>query len=535
MTVTLTRTDKPAFYRDDVAIIGTTESFYNLVVATFPTRQAAKDGLNTLADGAPFFVDSFVYRKVIGSRLIKDFADAEPVGRWTLQHFGAVLDGVTDDTDAVQAAMDARGLGSEPVLVPESAAIATRFGFTGQQYIELTGNQATARITRPIVINALANVTFIGGRFRADHDDLGNNNFGTQPRRCMGEVRTLARSMFEFRGNLGENFRTRDFDIQNVHFHSVEFDGNFIASGLYYSGTYNSHLHACTVTHWPDEGYGVLTGSGRIEGDKNGAFDAAHNRISQYHISETSDNSPGRGFGLIIQTADAILTANICYSADCAVGFDEATNIQIMGLHPFNRGGDGTVNPNPPFDSGQKGLWIGSNCTGAVVTGCYFDTGDVLIESFERMTYMGNMHTGGASHLILKASGDDNDQAEGLRCIGNSVINVVFDESEATFRDNVKNAVFQGNSGQNGGFIRGLGGRMDLQRGTGFLRSINFTDRNGVDSHGIWSPAENELAWGNGSNQKFLLTADGPVIKSPNGTRYALTVDNAGNLTTTAV
>lgn len=72
----------------------------------------------------------------------------------------------------------------------------------------------------------------------------------------------------------------------------------------------------------------------------------------------------------------------------------------------------------------------------------------------------------------------------------------------------------------------------------------DFTNgSNGASAFGVWSSITSNTAFavGNGTayynrSNAFEVTSDGGVIlKSPNGTKYKITVDDTGNLTTTAV
>lgn len=90
-------------------------------------------------------------------------------------------------------------------------------------------------------------------------------------------------------------------------------------------------------------------------------------------------------------------------------------------------------------------------------------------------------------------------------------------------------------------------GRQHIARkNRGFLAGTGHDSTNakseGVSAVGEWSliDANTLFAVGNGTSHTarsnaFEVRSDGIVLKSPNGTRYKLAVDNSGNITTTAI
>ena len=422
-----------------------------------------------------------------GATTISDLPGFEPFMVWSPAHFGAVLDGSTDDLAALNA-MDAA---LAVALTLDTAANATA-SISGVPQRDVTFLGRYAGVSDTWLIEDMQHVRFINGGLKAVGGAWGNENL-----QLSNVATNFYKPLVKLSGELTETLE-RDYDIHHVSFDGFRFDGADKASLIGLLNTYHTVLRNCTGLNWPavsgvTSGYGVYTPEGKA-GYKNGALRIEGCNFSKRHIAATPDNDGGDGYAVIIQTADAMVSGLISYASDYCFYFDRTTNGQLVMGHPFAKGG-----------SDQKSVYIGSDCAGMRITNYYNDTANFEFHSFEHTLTSARFSGGANSTLELHA------HQVGENCTGLNLsdldlaANIVFDETDGTFSDNLNWNV--GNIWYNGAPAVGAGGRLMLQRGTASFPSQVYSDRSARDSVGWYSPQADAVAWG-GDGSTYVTVSD---------------------------
>ena len=329
-----------------------------------------------------------------------------------VKDFGAVGDGVTDDTAAIQAALNASN-NVEPVLIPKGNYVLT----------------STLTAFCPVIFNGVISVSSLSSvRFKLKSQPIVFNDYrkiymGTQwtnPNSLLAGI-ALQRAVDELAESL--RYHTLDGEGASVALgHSIKVN-SFPAAGLF--GRYKT-IQNLTVVLRSDFGirntttqvvtqsaqayafdisaptapkafgfsfnnvtiYGQKYGNGIYYGSQNGIDATIENcnlvnfyekGITSIHPIKISKCQLGGG-EFVLRDADRITTGIELYAGDseildttvsyCKTGiYTEGGTLVLMGTHIFN----GSTDNKSPI------LWVNNPNADMRATGCYFDNGPIWI------------------------------------------------------------------------------------------------------------------------------------------------------------
>ena len=285
--------------------------------------------------------------------------------RVTPADFGAVGDGVTDDTTALQAMIDNF---KNPTLDPGTDQSLNNIA---PVHIDLCGK--TYLISVSLNFDRLYYVTFANGEIIAD----SGATWGTDP-------------MLDLSAPQATDV-VREQRIRNITFSRIKINGNLTApTCVYLENTFKVSFDTCYITGWGTDGYGIKTSDrSALPVTKNTHLLITNTEASQRELCYLTGGYTNTGTAYSIETADFLISD--CISWGCAVGFffNNFYNGQLVNCHSFV----GTT---------QECLVIGDNCGNLSITNFYSDTGLVTIKSFDH-TFIGCLFVAN-SQVNLEAS-----------------------------------------------------------------------------------------------------------------------------------
>lgn len=294
--------------------------------------------------------------------------------RVTPADFGAVGDGVTDDTTALQAMIDNfKNLTLDPSTDQSLNNVAP-------VYIDLCGKSYL--ISSSLDFDRLYYVTFANGEIIAD----SGATWGTDPMLDMSATQVTD--------------VVREQRIRNITFNGVKINGNLSAlTCVYLENTFKVAFNTCYITSWATDGYGIKTSDRSASPvTKNTHLLITNTEASQRELCYLTGGFTNTGTAYSIETADFFISNSISWGCEVGFFFDNFYNGQLVNCHSF-------------VGSAQECLVIGDNCFNLSITNFYSDTGLVTIKSFDH-AFVGCLFQAG-SQVNLEAS-VSNESGKGL-------------------------------------------------------------------------------------------------------------------------
>lgn len=232
-------------------------------------------------DGDTASWGNYAVHFVTGSTVIPNMDGFVPTGTWSPRHFGAELDGVANDSNAISNMLTALS-GTLDLSTPANAMASIR-SFP-LRVVDFEGG--TALINPDVfTLQHHSGIVFINGTIRANP----GATWSTVVRSVSDVSVTFYEPMLTLTGVFSESL-DRDYDCQQISFMNMEFDGNDVASNVFCENAYDVEFVGCWGYGWRDtngavRGHGLLTAEGKT-GNKMGSLRLDRCQFSQVHISD---------------------------------------------------------------------------------------------------------------------------------------------------------------------------------------------------------------------------------------------------------
>lgn len=275
----------------------------------------------------------------------------------TLKDFGAVGDGVTNDTTAIQAALDAASGNTQHILDGE--------GLTYRIFSTLRFNKARITLQN---FKFIADASWVSGTI--NYTDMGSAS-GGESGKIPNRGNPMIRMWRDDTGLTGGEFK----DPKLLHF---ELDCNDVAPGICAVETRQARIGDGVIIR--QKGYGLAMLVKNTEGHvyRLRIHEDVWNGTKMSDSTGNSYNSAG-----YVQTcADIHVVGLVSHYSQYPMWLDGFFNAQFTSCHPYN----GSY-PNP---SNNPNIYIGAGCNNTVWTNTYVDNGFIEMHSFNHKFIGGN-------------------------------------------------------------------------------------------------------------------------------------------------